>query len=182
MSNKMIENQKNKKRIKIIPIIMGVVVLVSLLFLIASQFAAWNLTYLYQKIAWNQSDKIWLVTDKRQVNNVDKIVMEIDGKKTELTDQTLIRTLSRQAVIGDGTSFWHKGRIQTVFYLYDNNEIIRTVVKYRDENYTAKIIAGTQEDLNEGRGLGYITLSSETVEQIEQLIAQQAAETAETSQ
>ena len=96
MSNKMIENQKNKKRIKIIPIIMGVVVLVSLLFLIASQFAAWNLTYLYQKIAWNQSDKIWLVTDKRQVNNVDKIVMEIDGKKTELTDQTLIRTLSRR--------------------------------------------------------------------------------------
>ena len=158
--------------------ILAVVLVMAIVWTVLAQFASWSLMQLINNIG-AENPRIWVITDKQQVNAVDTITMEKDGFAIEVIDPTLKKDLIRHADYSETFYFdsCHECYPPEKFYLYHNGQVIRTLFVPVALDQPSTLYLGKQESLrDEGTLLGYVTLSRKAHQPLLDLIEQHEKE------
>ena len=158
--------------------ILAVVLVIAIAWTVLAQFASWSLMQLINNIG-SENPKVWVVTDKQQVNAVDTITMEKDGFAIEVTDPVLKKGLIRHADYAETFYFdsCYECHPPEKFYLYHNGQVVRTLFVPTAIDQPSTLYFGKQESLRDnGTLLGYVTLSRKAHQPLLNLIEQHQKE------
>ena len=137
--------------------ILAVVLVIAIAWTVLAQFASWSLVRLCTNV-FTDSHSIWFVTDKQRVNAVDCIVLERENTSLEIKNESLKKVLIRNADFSDSNDItcFHCFGFMT-FYLYQGDEVVRTLFVTFSAHEPAKLFVGKQTAPNsEENCLGYV--------------------------
>ena len=155
------------------------ILLVCLALFLLTRFFAINFEFLADEVLSKTEggcSESWLVTDKWKVHHPQRIVMELDGVQTEVTDFWLGLDLTRDAVIADGCGHSVPCYPKTVFYFYWGDEVVRTLAFSQIFQTEAKLFKGKPTDIQNGPCMGAVKLSPWTAKRINAMIEQHEKE------
>ena len=164
--------------------ILAIALVIAIAWAVLAQFASWSLMQLINNIG-SENPKVWVVTDKQQVNAVDTITMEKDGFAIEVTDPVLKKDLIRHADYAETFYFdsCYECHPPEKFYLYHNGQVVRTLFVPTAIDQPSTLYFGKQESLRDkGTLLGYVTLSRKAHQPLLNLIEQHEKEVARQKQ
>ena len=114
-----------------------------------------------------------IALDKREMNTVNKIVIETANGKTEITDKSLIKKIVKRTMVAESSSFRAKFG-ENHLYLYSEDNLIRKMRQATGEKYA--IIEVYEKDSNHLFPFqsvineGVVIFSAELLEEIKRVL------------